>query len=153
MSTRVSTLPRARVSSRDGINDGRGHQGQGGARHGANQGDEEVQPRDDRCEGEGQENQEQPQEILRLQVVAGVNLVLDVGVDDVHWDVELEGVGEGDGQGHHDLHQGGQPVGRKDYRKETIETQSRKFNTRFENSDFSFLDVAIAKLNLIMERN
>ena len=42
-------------------------------------------------------------------MVHGVDLVLDVGVDDVHWDVELEGVGEGDGQGHHDLHQGSQP--------------------------------------------
>ena len=42
-------------------------------------------------------------------MVPGVNLVLDVRVDDVHWNVELEGVGEGDGQGHHDLHQGGQP--------------------------------------------
>ena len=109
MSTRVSTLPRAHVSSRDCINDGRGHQGQGGARHGANQGDEEVQPRDDCCKGECQENQEQSQEILCLQVVPGVELVLDIGVDDVHWNVELEGVGEGDSQGHHDLHQGGQP--------------------------------------------
>ena len=86
-------------------------------------------------------------------MVPGVDLVLDVRVDDVHWNVELEGVGEGDGQGHHDLHQGGQPVGRKDYRKETIETQSWKFNTGFKNSDFSFLDVAIAKLNMIMQRN
>ena len=84
--------------------DNRGrHQGQGGAGDGAHQGDEQVQLGDGGGQTEGEEDEAESEEVLHLQVLVLGYSLLDVGVDDVHRNIELDCVAEEDGEGHHDL--------------------------------------------------
>ena len=99
----AARLPRAVLARRHRVNDGGRHEGESGAGHGAHQGDEQVQLGDDGCQSEGEEHQDQPDEILHLDVFVCGYFVLDVGVDDVHRDVELDRVTEEYCQSHHDL--------------------------------------------------
>ena len=93
----------------DGVNDGGGHEGESGAGDGAHQGDEEVQLGDGGGQAEGDQHQHQAGDVLELDVVHGLHPAPEIVHEDVHRHVELERVGEGDGQGHHHLHHGGQP--------------------------------------------
>ena len=99
----LSFSPGALLSCGDGVDNGWSHQCQGGAGGRADQGDEQVQPGDARGQAEGEEDQTESEEVLHLQVFVRRYSLLDVGVDDVHRDIELDGVAEEDGEGHHDL--------------------------------------------------
>ena len=98
MSSPAAILPRS-----DGVDDGGCHQGEGGAGDGAHQGDEQVQLGDGRGQAEGEEDEAEPEEVLHLEVFVRRYSLLDVGVDDVHRNIELDCVAEEDGEGHHDL--------------------------------------------------
>ena len=101
-----------RTTLGDGVNDGGCHKGQGGARHASHQRDEQIQPakwlvktswnvlcdwlipRDGRRQYKGEQDHAHSKDIFSLQMVTGVESVLDVRLDDIHRDIELKGVGE-----------------------------------------------------------
>ena len=105
--------PGAILSRGDGVDDGGSHQGQGGAGDRADQGDEQVQLGDGGGQAEGEEDQAESEEVLGLQVFVWRYSGLEVGVDDVHRDIELDGVAEEDGEGHHDLDERSEAAWRK----------------------------------------
>ena len=92
MRSPAAILPRS-----DGVDDRGRHQGQGRAGDGADQGDEQVQPGDARGQTEGEEDQTESEKVLGLQVFVWRYSLLDVGVDDVHRNMKLDGVAEEDG--------------------------------------------------------
>ena len=77
-------LPRTLFIIGDGVNDWRPDHGQSGASNGSNKGDDEIQSGHHCCQGEGDQDQDNPQEILHHHPVLVLHTLVDVAVDCVN---------------------------------------------------------------------